>query len=140
AGSSPAPFPAHGATTARRSTPLWTSVRGSGRRAATTNLPIGSPSAAMHARLKGIHRVERKLADGRSRFHYYAWRGGPTFWTSDTPVPEDAPADFVAAFEKARAGRLAPAESEHDPIDALIRRFRAANFDKLSSGSRATYD
>lgn len=28
-------------------------------------------------KLKGIHKVRRKLADGKMRVHYYAWRGGP---------------------------------------------------------------
>lgn len=27
--------------------------------------------------LKGLHHVKRKLADGTTRHHYYAWRGGP---------------------------------------------------------------
>jgi integrase len=28
-------------------------------------------------KLKGIHKVKRKLANGDVRIHYYAWRGGP---------------------------------------------------------------
>jgi len=28
-------------------------------------------------KLKGIHKVKRKLAGGETRVHYYAWRGGP---------------------------------------------------------------
>lgn len=31
----------------------------------------------MLVKIKGIHRVKRKLADGSTRVHYYAWRGGP---------------------------------------------------------------
>lgn len=27
--------------------------------------------------VKGLHKVKRKLADGSTRTHYYAWRGGP---------------------------------------------------------------
>lgn len=28
-------------------------------------------------KFKGVHKVKRKLADGTTRVHYYAWRGGP---------------------------------------------------------------
>lgn len=28
-------------------------------------------------KIKGVHRVKRRLADGSVRVHYYAWRGGP---------------------------------------------------------------
>lgn len=31
----------------------------------------------MQTKLRGIHKVKRKLADGTARTHYYAWRGGP---------------------------------------------------------------
>lgn len=31
----------------------------------------------MLVKIKGIHKVKRKLADGSTRVHYYAWRGGP---------------------------------------------------------------
>lgn len=31
----------------------------------------------MRVRLKGVHTVKRKLANGEIRMHYYAWRGGP---------------------------------------------------------------
>ena len=31
----------------------------------------------MRVHLKGIHRVQRRLANGIIRVHYYAWRGGP---------------------------------------------------------------
>ncbi|MGX9120288.1 tyrosine-type recombinase/integrase [Mesorhizobium sp. BHbsci] len=32
----------------------------------------------MLVKIKGIHKVKRKLADGSIRVHYYAWRGGPS--------------------------------------------------------------
>lgn len=38
---------------------------------------------------KGVHRVRRKLASGKSRFHFYAWRGGPKFWEDDHRKPRD---------------------------------------------------
>ncbi len=94
----------------------------------------------MHARLTGIHRVRRRLANGDERFHYYAWRGGPSFWISAKPVADPAPPEFLTAFENARAGRIAAAESPRDPIEALIRRFRAARFPSLSKSMKTTYE
>mmetsp|Transcript_32309 Transcript_32309/g.62293 ORF Transcript_32309/g.62293 Transcript_32309/m.62293 type:complete len:168 (+) Transcript_32309:604-1107(+) len=47
---------------------------------------------------KGVHRVRRKLASGKSRFHFYAWRGrgAPKFWEDDKRNPTDP--DFFIAF------------------------------------------
>ena len=45
---------------------------------------------------KGVHRVRRKLASGRSRYHFYAWRGGPKFWVDEVQNPRDP--DFHVAF------------------------------------------
>lgn len=45
---------------------------------------------------KGVHRVRRRLSNGRSRWHFYAWRGGPKFWDDEVPEPRD-PA-FTVAF------------------------------------------
>ena len=48
---------------------------------------------------KGVHRVRRKLASGKSRYHFYAWRGGTKFWIDDIPDPKDH--DFHVAFAEA---------------------------------------
>lgn len=50
---------------------------------------------------KGVHKVRRKLVGGRSRFHFYAWRGGPKFWVDDLANPIDP--DFHIAFAEAMA-------------------------------------
>ncbi|KIN73259.1 tyrosine-type recombinase/integrase [Sulfitobacter guttiformis] len=50
---------------------------------------------------KNVHRVRRRLANGLSRWHFYAWRGGPRFWTDDKKVPEDKA--FFHAFSEATA-------------------------------------
>lgn len=49
---------------------------------------------------KGVHRVRRKLASGRSHFHFYAWRGrnAPKFWQDEKRNPTD-PEFFVAYAE-----------------------------------------
>lgn len=31
----------------------------------------------MLVKLKGVHKVKRRLADGSVKEHIYAWRGGP---------------------------------------------------------------
>jgi integrase len=33
--------------------------------------------------IDGLHYVSRRLADGRTRWHVYAWRGGPSILTAD---------------------------------------------------------
>ncbi len=45
---------------------------------------------------KGAHCVRRRLASGRSRYHFYAWRGGPKFWVDDVREPKSP--DFHVAF------------------------------------------
>ncbi len=47
---------------------------------------------------KGIHRVRRKLASGKSRFHFYYGRGkgSPKFWEDDHRNPTDP--DFLIAY------------------------------------------
>ncbi len=47
---------------------------------------------------KGIHRVARKVAGGW-RYHFYAWRGGPSFWAG--PDREPTEPEFFAALAKA---------------------------------------
>jgi len=47
---------------------------------------------------KGVHRVRRKVKGG-TRFHFYAWRGGPKFWISDCHTPTDP--EFLRAYVEA---------------------------------------
>ncbi|MGY9045987.1 integrase [Puniceibacterium antarcticum] len=56
---------------------------------------------------KGVHRVRRKLTSGKSRFHFYAWRGGPKFWEDEQRKPSDSA--FYRAFAEATA-RPKPAD------------------------------
>lgn len=46
---------------------------------------------------KHVHAVKRATKAG-TRWHFYAWRGGPKFWTDDKHYPTD-PAFFVAFAE-----------------------------------------
>lgn len=47
----------------------------------------------MKAKLVGVHRVKKLLADGSERFYYYAWRGGPRM-TSE-PFTNEFTAEWV---------------------------------------------
>lgn len=58
--------------------------------------------------LKGVYFVPRKLADGRRRWHVYAWRGGPKIMEADGGAKPALTADAVAAFVTAH-------ESKHEP-------------------------
>jgi integrase len=64
--------------------------------------------------LKGIHKVKRKLADGTTRIHYYAWRGGPRI--------NAAPHTEAFALEYARLKSDASPKVV-DTIETLIDRF-----------------
>ncbi|WP_245926947.1 tyrosine-type recombinase/integrase [Breoghania corrubedonensis] len=74
---------------------------------------------------KGIHRVRSKLAGGRARYRYYAWRGGPCFWTCDNaPVREPVPTAFKAAYEQAILSRP-KGSTETGTLRALIRLYES---------------
>lgn len=47
---------------------------------------------------KGVHRVRREVKGG-FRYHFYAWRGGPSFWVSEEREPTSS--EFFAALAKA---------------------------------------
>lgn len=49
--------------------------------------------------LKGLHRVSRKLASGKERVHFYAWRGGPKI------EAKPGTAEFITEFKRLTAER-----------------------------------
>jgi len=59
----------------------------------------GRPSA-IHVRLKGLNRVTKRLADGKTVSYRYAWKGGPRL-----PGKPGDP-DFMAAYNAALATRV----------------------------------
>lgn len=61
---------------------------------------------APHDLPKGVHRVRRKVQGGY-RWHFYAWRGGPKFWTDDVRKPTES--EFYHAFAEVTA-RPKPSE------------------------------
>lgn len=83
--------------------------------------------------MRGLHKVTRRLADGSTRVHYYAWRGGPKL----TAAPGTA--DFVAEFDRLVAGRDAP-PIRQDTLQHLINEYqRSPAFTKLKPDTRAGY-
>lgn len=55
---------------------------------------------ARHKLPRGVHVVRRPVKDG-SRFHFYAWRGGPAFWHGPERHPTEP--EFFAALAAATA-------------------------------------
>ncbi|SEQ34158.1 Phage integrase family protein [Faunimonas pinastri] len=94
----------------------------------------------MLMKTKGIHRVRRELADGTLRYHYYAWRGGPKFWSSEVAVASPAPQAFQDAYRQAQARRAAPVQSERNTISELIGKFKIEVMPGLKASTRESYD
>lgn len=76
-------------------------------------------------RVKGIHSTFKRLADGKTKVYYYAWKGGPRI-TADPGTP-----DFWAAYNKIIATRREHAiGSLGDVIDDYL---VSGEFKKVSS-------
>lgn len=83
--------------------------------------------------LKGLHRVSRKLASGKTNVHYYAWRGGPKM----TAVP-GTPA-FVAEFAALTAERDKPHKHGNTFQDLINAYQQDPVFQNLSAATRKGY-
>ncbi len=82
--------------------------------------------------LKGLTKVKKTLADGRTFYYCYAWRGGPLLKMADgTPLqPEDV--DLQAAFDAAHDIRRNP---NPETLHGLITAFRGSSDFKTTSAS-----
>ena len=56
----------------------------------------------MRVRLKGINSKRKRLADGRLKTYYYAWKGGPPL------LGEPGSPEFVASYNAAVATKAVP--------------------------------
>jgi len=84
-------------------------------------------------KLKGLHKVKRRLADGQIRVHYYAWRGGPKM------VSKPGTEAFAAELAQHKAEKLqAPVKTLDDLIDAFTgpEEARSAEFMALAEKTR----
>ena len=78
----------------------------------------------MHVKLKGLAKVRKKLADGSSRFYFYAWRGGPLLRNAKSePIQNpDDPQLQVAFMDAHKELRTRPAGT----LGTLIADYRAS--------------
>jgi integrase len=87
----------------------------------------------MRARVVGVHRVKRRLANGDVRIHHYAWRGGPKIEAApDTP-------EFLAEY--LRLTKHKPQGAEDGTIGGLVAQYRAdPEFAKLTPSTKRSYE
>jgi integrase len=85
----------------------------------------------MRVPLKGINRVKKRLADGRIRIHYYAWKGGPPLrGTPGSP-------EFHASYNEAVARKVAPPAGV---LMVVLQAFqKSQDFVRLADRTRADY-
>ena len=69
----------------------------------------------MRIRLKGINSKSKRLADGRIKKYYWAWKGGPSL-QGEPGTPE-----FVASYNAAVASKIAPPTGT---LQSLLFRFQ----------------
>jgi len=85
----------------------------------------------MRVQLKGIHRVEMRLATGETRAYYYAWRGGPRI-NAQPGTP-----NFIRCYNDAHASLRRP---KAGTMMTLIAEFKAsAEFRTLAPSSLRAY-
>lgn len=85
----------------------------------------------MRVILKGIHRVMRRLANGETRVHFYAWRGGPAIHAKPgTP-------EFVREYHDAHASLRRPRAGIFMTVIAQYK--SSPEFTGLAESSRRAY-
>jgi integrase len=86
---------------------------------------------AVLVRLKGIHKVKCRRANGEIATYYYAWRGGPRL------VGQPGTPQFMQSYNQAIASRRLPPQGT---LFTLIADFRAsAEFLLLSNSTKRAY-
>ncbi|MEO1503147.1 MAG: tyrosine-type recombinase/integrase [Pseudomonadota bacterium] len=89
----------------------------------------------MLPKLKGVHRVTKRLANGRVKVHHYAFRGGPKFWT-DPDDGRDGHA-YLAAYN---ATTIAAPPSLDMMIPRLVDMYLdSPEFTKLAPRTQSDY-
>ncbi len=85
----------------------------------------------MRIRLKGLNRVTRRLADGRTVTYWYAWKGGPSL-RGEPGSPE-----FVASYNEAVARRVRPPTGV---LLSIVQGYQASeDFRQLAERTRSDY-
>ncbi|MBI1265420.1 MAG: tyrosine-type recombinase/integrase [Alphaproteobacteria bacterium] len=85
----------------------------------------------MHIRLKGLNRVRKKLADGRTVEYFYAWKGGPRL-EGKPGSPE-----FIAAYNEAVRAKI---PVDRTTLESILDAFQdSADFAKLGGRTQKDY-
>ena len=85
----------------------------------------------MRVQLKGIHRVQWRLANGEIAIYYYAWRGGPRL------IGKPGSPEFMRSYNEALGSRRLPAQGK---LFTLIAEFRASSeYSSLSDATKRAY-
>lgn len=92
----------------------------------------------MDGLIKGVAKVNKRLANGTTKTYYYAWRGGPQL------LGEPGSPEFVRSYEAICAAR---AEHDEQPVvsvpclDGLIERYkRSDEFKSKAKSTRREYE
>ncbi|MEL6323537.1 MAG: hypothetical protein AAFQ84_04835, partial [Pseudomonadota bacterium] len=84
--------------------------------------------------IKGLHVVKKRVASGVSRFYYYAYRGGPKFWSTDkTRIDSPGkrlPPEFIEAYHQAIENERLPTKGTLADAIRLYRE-RSPKFKKM---------
>lgn len=85
----------------------------------------------MRVVLKGIHKVKRLLANGETKLHFYAWRGGPAIHANP------GTAEFVRQYHDAHASLRQPRSGT---LMTVVAQYKAApEFTGLAPSTRRAY-
>lgn len=88
----------------------------------------------MRVPLKGLHKVKKRLAGGKTQTYYYAWRGGPRLMIN----PDVDPAGFVSEFNTTVKAAVQP---DNESLAGLIVQYKSSPaYTDLSTVSQKDYD
>lgn len=88
--------------------------------------------------LTGLHFVRRELSGGRTRWHVYAWRGGPVIMTAEQVLRPALTPDAVAAYSKAHEGKAAKPRA--DTFASLVEAYlESPEYLKLADSTRSQW-
>ena len=85
----------------------------------------------MRVRLKGINSVKAKLAGGKAKTYWYAWKGGPRL------LGEPGDAEFIASYNAAVARKIQPQVGVL--LNVLVRFEETDEFRSLAERTKADY-
>ena len=91
----------------------------------------------MRAKLRGLKKVKKTLADGRRIYYCYAWRGGPLLKNKKNEPLQPSDPLLVHAFATATKGRFADTS---ETMGRLISEFKgSSDFKDKSAATRKAY-